>query len=196
MGPKAQVITLAASAAIATQSKCTQSPVDIIATANVGTTFLHALQAPIRGNINFNGIIMFTPAPFLRNAILEAMTSCPFYIIHAAIAPHTVFVQEYQNNDSFNAGNIEAHRSLFIMWCMGVRQELIPETCLHTLPADDNELKRHNSIAHPKHTLPTLNAAAASPVDPAKTVDVLMQLSASMAHSSKAAEAQHTTQCK
>jgi hypothetical protein len=43
LGSKAQVDALDASAAIATQSKRTQSPEDIIATANIGTNSLHAL---------------------------------------------------------------------------------------------------------------------------------------------------------
>jgi hypothetical protein len=195
MGTKAQVVALNASAAIATQSKGTQSPVDIITAANVGTNSLCALQAPTCGDINFNGISMFNPAPFLCNAILKEMTSCPLDIIQAALAAHRVFVREHQNNNGFNAGDIEAHHNLFIMWCMAVRQESIPETCFFILPGN-KELKRHKSIAHHKHIPPTLDAAAASPVHPAETGDVLRQLGASMACSSKAAEAQNTTQCK
>jgi hypothetical protein len=195
MGPKAQVVALDDRAAIATQSKRTQSLADITTTANIGTNSLCALWAPTCGNINFNGIIMLTPVPSLCNAILEAMTSCPFDIIQVALATHRRFVQEHQNTNSFNAGNIKAHHNLFIMWCMMVGQELISETCFFIL-LDDHELKRHKWIAHREHILPTLNAASASQVNPAKTVDVLRQLGASMAHSSKAAEAQNATQCK
>jgi hypothetical protein len=42
--------------------------------------------------------------------------------------------------------------------------------------------------------MPTLEAAAAAPVDPAKTAYVLRQLGATMARSSEAAEAQNATQ--
>jgi hypothetical protein len=78
---------------------------------------------------------------------------------------------------------------------MAFGQEPIPETCFFIL-LDHDELKRHKSIAHCKHILPTLDAAAASSVDPAETVDILRQPSASMVHSSKAAEAQNATHCK
>jgi hypothetical protein len=81
------------------------------------------------------------------------------------------------------------------MWYMAVGQESIPETCFFILP-DDNNIKRHKSNAHHKHILPTIDAAAAAPVDPAETVDILRQLRATMARSSKAAEAQNATQCK
>jgi hypothetical protein len=124
------------------------------------------------------------------------MTSCPFNIIQAAIAAHIVFVQEHENQDNFNTGNIEAHQNLLIMWCMAVKQESIPKTCFFILPYNNN-LKRHKSNAHREHILPTLDAAAAAPVNPAETVNVLRLLCATMAHSSKqAAEAQNATQRK
>ena len=78
MGPDAQVIALDVNVAITTQSKCTQPAADIIAAAAIGTNYLRALRAPMRGDTNFNGLSMFTPAPFLQKAILEAMTPCPF----------------------------------------------------------------------------------------------------------------------
>jgi hypothetical protein len=64
MGNKAQVVALDASAAIATQSKLTQSAANIIAAANTGTDSLQALQAPTCSNFNYKGISIFTPAPF------------------------------------------------------------------------------------------------------------------------------------
>ena len=42
IGPDAQVVAVNANAAIATQSKCTQSAADIIAAANKGTDSLGA----------------------------------------------------------------------------------------------------------------------------------------------------------
>ncbi len=63
--PDAQAIALNASAAIATQSKCTQSAADIIAAANTGTGSLSALQTPTCGDVNYQGISMITPALFL-----------------------------------------------------------------------------------------------------------------------------------
>ncbi len=81
------------------------------------------------------------------------------------------------------------------MWCMAVGQESIPETHFFILPDDDN-LKRHKSNAHREHIMPTLDTAAAAPVNPAETVGILRQLGAAMARSSKAAEAQNATQCK
>ncbi len=65
IGPDAQVVALNASTAIATQSKCNQSTAGIIATANTGTDSLRALRTPTHGNVNYKGISMFTPAPFL-----------------------------------------------------------------------------------------------------------------------------------
>jgi hypothetical protein len=121
------------------------------------------------------------------------MTPCPFEIIQAAIAAHMVFVQENENKDGFNAGDIEAHCNLLIMWCMAVGQESVPKTRFSLLP-DGNDLKNHKINAHCKYIRPTLKAAAAAPVDLAKTVDLLRQLGATMAHSSKAAEAQIATQ--
>jgi hypothetical protein len=121
------------------------------------------------------------------------MTPCPFEIIQAAIAAHMVFVQENENKDGFNAGDIEAHHNLLIILCLAVGQELIPEARFSLLP-NDNDLKKHNVNAHRKYIQPTLEAAAAAPVNPVKTVDVLRQLGATMACSSKAAEAQNATQ--
>ncbi len=70
-----------------------------------------------------------------------------------------------------------------------------PKTCFFILPDEDN-LKRHTSKAHHEHILPTLDAAAAAPVDPAETVDIIRLLVTTMARSSKAAEAQNATQRK
>jgi hypothetical protein len=131
---------------------------------------------------------MFTPAPFFQNAILEPMVPYPFEIIQAVIAARTVFVQENENKDGFNAGDIEALRNLLITWCLAVSQESIPKTHNAVLP-DHYNLKKHNVNTHRKYIQPTLEAAAAAPVDPAKTMDVLRQLGATMVHSSKAAEA-------
>jgi hypothetical protein len=78
---------------------------------------------------------------------------------------------------------------------MAVRQESSPETCFFILP-DDKDFKRHKSNAHRKHILPTLDTAAAAPVDPAETVNVLRLLGATMACSSKVAEAQNAIQHK
>jgi hypothetical protein len=78
---------------------------------------------------------------------------------------------------------------------MAVGQESIPKTCLFIL-LEDNNLKRHKSNAHCKHILPTLDAAAAAPVNQAETVDVLRLLGTTMMRSSKAAEAQDATQRK
>jgi hypothetical protein len=65
MDNKAQIIALDASAAIATHSKQTQSAADINAAANTGTDSLQALRALTRGNFNYYGLTIFTPAPFL-----------------------------------------------------------------------------------------------------------------------------------
>ena len=70
MGPDAQVVALDVDAAIASQSKRTQPAANIITEAAIGTDSLRALRAPTRGNTNFNGLSMFTPAPFLQKAIL------------------------------------------------------------------------------------------------------------------------------
>jgi hypothetical protein len=78
---------------------------------------------------------------------------------------------------------------------MAVRQESIHKPHFFILP-DDDDLKRHKSNAHRKHILPTLDAAAAAPVNPAETVNVLRLLGATMVCSSKSAEAQNATQCK
>ena len=101
LGPEAQVVALDADAAIASQSKCIQSATNILAVAAIDITNLCAFQAPGQGDYNLNRLSMFTPAPFLQKAILKAMTPCPLEIIKAAIASHTLFVQEHKNDDSF-----------------------------------------------------------------------------------------------
>ena len=175
LGPDAQVVALDVGAAITTQSKQIQPAADIIAAAAIGTGSLCTLQAPTRGDTNFNGLSMFTPAPFLRKAILEAMTSCPFEIIKAAIAAHTLYVQEHENDDGFIAGDLEAHCNLLIIWCLAVGQGSISETCYSLLP-DDNDLKRHKTNTHRDNIQPNLKASAVAPIDPAKTVRVLQLL--------------------
>ena len=81
------------------------------------------------------------------------------------------------------------------MWCLAVGQESIPKTRYSLLP-DNDDLKKHKANAHHKYIQPTLKAAAAAPVDPAETMDILRQLGVTMACSSKAAEAQNATQQK
>jgi hypothetical protein len=193
IGPDTQVIVLNVAAAISTQSKRTQSAANIITAATIDTNSLHALRAPIRGDVIYNRLSMFTPAPFLQNAILETMIPCPFKIIQAAIAAHMLYVHEHKNNDGLSARDIKAHRNLLIMWCLAVGQESIPETRFSLL-LDDNELKKHKANTHHEHIQPTLEAAAAAPIDPAKTVQVLRQLGANMARSCKELEAQTATQ--
>jgi hypothetical protein len=79
------------------------------------------------------------------------------------------------------------------MWCLAAGQESIPETRFFLLPDKDN-LKKHKINAHHEYIQPTLKAAAAAPVNPAKTVEVLRKFGATMERSSKAAEAQNATQ--
>ena len=108
MGSNTQVVALDVNTTISSQSKCTPSAADIIAAAAISTDSLCALQAPTQGDINYNGLSMFTPAPFLRMAILEATPSCSFKIIQST-------VQEHENDGIFNGGDIEAHPNLPIM---------------------------------------------------------------------------------
>ncbi len=65
IGPDTQVVILDVDAAISTQSKHTQSVANIITASTIGTNSLRALQAPTHGDVNYNGLSMFTPAPFL-----------------------------------------------------------------------------------------------------------------------------------
>ena len=192
MGPDAQVVTLDVDVAIASQSKCAQPAADIITEAAIGTDSLRALRAPTRGNTNFNGLSMFAPAPFLPKAILEAMTPCPFKIIQAAIAAHTLHVQEHENDDRFIAGDLEAHRNLLIMWCLAVGQDSVPET-RYSLLLDNDGLKKHKTNTYCDNIQPTLEAAAAQ-INPADTVRVFQLLGANMELSCEASEAQSTIQ--
>ncbi len=83
------------------------------------------------------------------------MTPCPFEIIQTANAAHMLHVQEHENNDGFNAGDLEAHCNLLIVWCLAVGQESIPETCYSLFP-DYGDLKKHKANTHSKHIQPTL----------------------------------------
>ena len=65
LGHDAQVIALDVNTTITTQSKHTQPAADIIAAAAIVTNSLCALRAPTQGDTNFNGLSMFTTAPFL-----------------------------------------------------------------------------------------------------------------------------------
>jgi hypothetical protein len=121
------------------------------------------------------------------------MTPCPFKIIQAAIAAHTLYIHEHENDNGFSARDIKAHHNLLIMWCLAVGQESILETQFSLLP-DNNKLKKHKANTHHEHIQPTLQAAAAAQINPAKTVQVLWQLGANMARSRKASEAQTATQ--
>jgi hypothetical protein len=87
IGSDAQVVALDASAAIATQSKRTQSAAGIIAAANTGTDSLHALRIPTCRDVNYEGISMFIPTPFLQNAILKAMTPAPSRLSKQPLPP-------------------------------------------------------------------------------------------------------------
>ncbi len=78
------------------------------------------------------------------------MTPCPFKIIQAAIAAHTLYVHKHENDNGFSARDIKAHRNLLIMWCLEVGQESIPETQFSLLP-DNDELKKHKANTHHKH---------------------------------------------
>ena len=78
------------------------------------------------------------------------MSPCPFEIIQAAVAVHTLHVQDYENDDGFNTADLEAHhRNLLLMWCLAVGQNSIPETRYSLLP-DDDDLKRHKEKKPPR----------------------------------------------
>jgi hypothetical protein len=180
LGSNAHVVALNASTAVTAQSKCTQSAADIIAAATIGTDTLHALCAPTCSETNYHGITMFTPAPFIRKAILEAMTPCPFELIQAAATAHAAFIQEHEGTDGFNTTPYDTHRNNFMMWCLAVGQESIPKCRFSILP-DDDDLNRHKTYTHRDYILPTLKQAAALPANANDMVDVLRQLGATMA---------------
>jgi hypothetical protein len=82
-----------------------------------------------------------------------------------------------------------------MMWCLAIGQELIPECCFSIIP-DDDDLNRYKTNTCHDYILPTLKQVAALPANVNDMVDVLCQLGATMARSSKAAKAQNATQCK
>jgi hypothetical protein len=180
LGPDAHALALNASTAVTAQSKHTQSTADIIAATTISTDTLRALRAPTRGKTNYHSITMFTPAPFIRKAILKAMTPCPFELIQAAATAHAAFIQEHEGTDEFDATPYGTHRNNFMMWCLAVGQKSIPECCFSILP-DDNNLNCHKTNTHRDYILPTLKQAAALPANTNDTVDVLCQLGATMA---------------
>jgi hypothetical protein len=187
MDPKAAVVKL--EVGTATTGLCARMPTiaDIFACQTTDT--LGALPTPNKnGLINFKGLKMFVPAPFLCNPVMEAMTSCPFALIIASTEAYNAHIQEHANNKDLYANDISTHCNIFIFWCMGVAQGTIPQTRFSVLP-DNEDFKTHTSRLHQECIIPTLTAAAAAPANQGDTIDVLRQLGANMARSSKATKA-------
>ena len=136
---------------------------------------------------------MFIPAPFIRTAILEASTPCPFELTQAMIAAHAAFIATWEGTEDFDEAPYLTHRNNFLMWCLAVGQESIPECRYHILP-NDEALNCHKTNAHRDYIIPTLEQVAALPANANDTVDVLRQLGATMARPSEATEAQNATQ--
>jgi hypothetical protein len=178
LGPNAHVVALDAATAIAAQNKYTQSMADII-TADIAT--LRNFCPPNRrGKTNYNGLAMFIPTPFIRKAILEAVTPCPYELIQAVIAAHAAIIATWEGTEDFDEAPYLNHRNNFLMWCLAVGQESIPECRYHVLP-DKEALNRHKTNAHRDYIIPTLKQAAALPANANDTVDVLRQLGATIA---------------
>ncbi len=180
LGPDAHVVALNASTAVTAQSKRTQSTADIIAATTIGTDTLRALRAPACSGTNYHSITMFTPAPFIHKAILEAMTPCPFELIQAVDTAHAAFIQEHKGTNRFDATPYDIHCNNFMMWCLAVGQELIPECRFSILP-DNDDLNCHKTNTHRDYILPTLEQAAVLPANANNMVAVLCQLGAMMA---------------
>jgi hypothetical protein len=103
--------------------------------------------------VNLEAINVFFPTPFLQNTILNKKHSSLLALILAALNTSIKHINDHQNNADFNKDNLNTHIKLFVMWCMGVYQATVPETCF-SFKSDNGELATFGLHLHTKHINP------------------------------------------
>jgi hypothetical protein len=154
IGPEAAVVKL--DAGTATTGLCARMLTFTNIFAYQTTNALCALPTPNEnGPTNFEDLQMFVPAPFLQNAVLEAITSCPFALIIASIEAHNPHIQEHTNDKDVDVDNISTRRNLFILWCISVAQGTFPEIRVSILsPPEQRGLQKTHEHTPPRMHYP------------------------------------------
>ena len=85
--------------------------------------------------------------------ILNKENSSPLALILAALNTGIEHINNHQNNADFNKDDMNTHIELFLMWCMGVHQATVPETCF-TVDPNNGELTTFGLRRHTEHINP------------------------------------------
>jgi hypothetical protein len=82
------------------------------------------------------------PAPFLRNAILAEDTFSPLVLVFTGRNAGEEHIRLHSGDEDFDKEDVNNHIELFTLWCMGVHQGLVNETCF-SVKSDDGKLESH-----------------------------------------------------
>eukprot|EP00957_Ditylum_brightwellii_P101694 7749988-Ditylum_brightwellii.AAC.1 len=117
---------------------------------------LGALAIPDqRGAVTYPGCACFIPAPFLRDAIINAESNDPFEIIPM------VFLIAKDFDDKNGSGDATQHSEDFALWAWGVRHGKVTETRFELNP-DDGEIANFCEERHAECITQSLAAVQAS----------------------------------
>jgi hypothetical protein len=157
---------------------------------------LAALATPATDRlVNLEGLNCFFPAPFLRNAILLADSSSPLALVLADQAAQEEHVHNHSEDKGFDRDNIDAHLETFYLWCLGVHQGQVEETCFSIAP-DDGDISEWSARCHHNYIHLSLSTASAAPASAVDTTNILLSIAAGMSRSYEEAENQNKFQCK
>jgi hypothetical protein len=142
---------------------------------------------------NLNALACFIPTPFLRNTVLAADSTSPLELVIAARSARDAHVNAHEGEEGFNEGDVDAHVDLFSLWCLGVHQGKVTETCFSLAP-DNGKLADWSAHLHRKDILPRVATAGTFPAPSEDTAVILRSLAAGISRTSEEAENQKKIQ--
>eukprot|EP00957_Ditylum_brightwellii_P158217 12043597-Ditylum_brightwellii.AAC.1 len=126
-----------------------------------------------RAAINNKGSASFVPAPFLRDAMLEAISKDPWELISVAFSA----AKAYDN--THDDGNAAAHTEAFALWAWCVRKGTLSQTRYFVHP-DNGEMKAFTKERHTHCIIASLSQEEGRTESSADTLAVLHQISVSI----------------
>ncbi len=137
-------------------------------------------QPDENGLFSYEGANIMIPAPWLRDAIINADSNDPFEIIPIAIAVAQAYDDAHPELPDENKAIV--HADDFCSWAWGVGMNRVPEVRVD-INADDIEMETYRASRHADCISETVDAATAQNeiARSAENTDVLKQLAASIA---------------
>ena len=158
---------------------------------NVRDFPIPAAEPDEEGDFTYEGSNIMLPAPWLRDTIMNADTQSPFELIPIVLAAAHAYDEAHP--DLANNDRAISHADDFCSWAWGAGVHRVPETRLE-IDADDEELEAYRIARHMDCiTGAFINngnagvAAAGAATAATDNIDVLKQLTASIARQSEEA---------